>query len=42
MGEFSYPSAGYFFRKGVLLGHANGPIGNLIEQPWRRAWSTCL
>ena len=34
IGEFSYPSYDYFTRKGVLLGlYANGPIGNLIDQP---------
>jgi monoamine oxidase len=34
IGEFSYPSSDYFTRKGVLLGlYANGPIGNLLEQP---------
>jgi len=34
IGEFSYPSTGYFSRKGVLLGlYANGPVGDLIEKP---------
>lgn len=34
IGEFSYPSNGYFTPKGVLLGlYSNGPIGNLIDQP---------
>ncbi|MEO8679390.1 MAG: FAD-dependent oxidoreductase [Vicinamibacterales bacterium] len=34
IGEFSYPSYDYFTNKGVLLGlYANGPIGNLIDQP---------
>jgi monoamine oxidase len=34
IGEFSYPSYGYYTRKGVLLGlYSNGPIGNLIDQP---------
>jgi len=34
IGEFSYPSNGYFTKKGVLLGlYSNGPIGNLIDQP---------
>src|SRR4029078_1672908 len=34
LGEFSYPSYDYFTRKGVLLGlYANGPVGNLIDQP---------
>jgi monoamine oxidase len=34
LGEFSYPSHDYFSRKGVLLGlYANGPIGNLLDQP---------
>src|SRR5207244_1374599 len=32
LGEFSYPSTGYFSRKGVLLGlYANGPVGNLLD-----------
>src|SRR5580698_1117392 len=35
IGEFSYPSTGYFSRKGVLLGmYANGgPVANLIDRP---------
>ncbi|MEZ5419239.1 MAG: FAD-dependent oxidoreductase [Vicinamibacterales bacterium] len=34
IGEFSYPSYDYFTKKGVLLGlYANGPIGDLIDQP---------
>lgn len=34
LGEFSYPSHDYFSRKGVLLGlYANGPVGNLLDQP---------
>jgi len=34
LGEFSYPSYDYFTRKGVLLGlYANGPVGDLIDQP---------
>ena len=34
IGEFSYPSYDYFTKKGVLLGlYANGPIGNLMDQP---------
>ena len=34
IGEFSYPSTGYFSRKGVLLGlYLNGGQGNLIDQP---------
>jgi monoamine oxidase len=35
IGEFSYPSTGYFSRKGVLLGlYLNGgQAGNLIDQP---------
>jgi monoamine oxidase len=33
LGEFSYPSTGYFSKKGVLLGlYANGPVGNLLDQ----------
>lgn len=33
IGEFSYPSTGYFSRKGVLLGlYANGPVGNLMDK----------
>jgi len=36
IGEFSYPSSDYFSKKGVLLGlYANGPIGDLIDQPVR-------
>jgi monoamine oxidase len=34
LGELSYPSSDYFSKKGVLLGmYANGPIGNLADQP---------
>jgi len=34
LGEFSYPSYDYFSQKGVLLGlYANGPVGNLLDQP---------
>jgi monoamine oxidase len=34
LGEFSYPSNDYFSKKGVLLGlYANGPIGDLLDQP---------
>jgi monoamine oxidase len=33
IGEFSYPSTGYFSRKGVLLGlYANGPVGDLADK----------
>ncbi len=33
LGEFSYPSTGYFSRKGVLLGlYANGPVGDLLDK----------
>jgi monoamine oxidase len=33
IGEFSYPSADYFTRKGVLLGlYANGPVGDLLDR----------
>lgn len=33
LGEFSYPSTGYFNKKGVLLGlYANGPVGTLLDQ----------
>ena len=43
IGEFSYPSYDYFTKKGVLLGlYANGPVGNLLDQPVPRASSTCL
>ena len=36
IGELSYPSSDYFSKKGVLLGlYANGPIGDLLEQPVR-------
>jgi monoamine oxidase len=36
LGDFSYPSSDYFSKKGVLLGlYANGPIGDLIDQPVR-------
>jgi monoamine oxidase len=36
IGEFSYPSTGYFSRKGVLLGlyiNGGGQAGDLIDQP---------
>ena len=34
LGEFSYPSNGYFSKKGVLLGlYTNGPVGDLIDRP---------
>jgi monoamine oxidase len=35
IGEFSYPSTGYFSRKGVLLGlYANGgPLAGMIDRP---------
>ena len=34
LGELSYPSSDYFSKKGVLLGlYANGPIGDLVDQP---------
>jgi len=34
IGEFSYPSTGYFSRKGVLLGlYVNGPVGDLVDKP---------
>ncbi|MGE3490059.1 MAG: flavin monoamine oxidase family protein [Vicinamibacterales bacterium] len=34
LGEFSYPSNDYLTKKGVLLGlYANGPVGNLLDQP---------
>lgn len=34
IGEFSYPSNGYFSRNGVLLGlYSNGPVGDLIDKP---------
>jgi len=33
IGEFSYPSTGYFSRKGVLLGlYSNGPVGDLGDK----------
>lgn len=33
LGEFSYPSTGYFTKKGVVLGlYANGPVGTLLDQ----------
>ncbi|MFN7983640.1 MAG: FAD-dependent oxidoreductase [Vicinamibacterales bacterium] len=33
LGEFSYPSTGYFSKKGVVLGlYANGPVGTLLDQ----------
>ncbi|MBS1816477.1 MAG: FAD-dependent oxidoreductase [Acidobacteria bacterium] len=32
LGEFSYPSTGYFSKKGIILGmYANGPVGNLLD-----------
>ncbi len=34
IGEFSYPSTGYFSKKGVLLGlYSNGQIGDLNDKP---------
>jgi monoamine oxidase len=34
IGEFSYPSTGYFSRKGVLLGlYTHGSVGGLIDKP---------
>jgi len=34
IGEFSYPSTGYFSRKGVLLGlYTHGAVGNLNDKP---------
>jgi monoamine oxidase len=34
IGEFSYPSTGYFSRKGVLLGlYLNAPVGDLNDKP---------
>jgi monoamine oxidase len=34
IGEFSYPSTGYFSRKGVLLGmYVNAPVGDLNDKP---------
>jgi monoamine oxidase len=34
IGEFSYPSTGYFSRKGVLLGlYTHGGVGNLNDKP---------
>jgi monoamine oxidase len=34
IGEFSYPSTGYFSRKGVLLGlYTNGAVAGLIDKP---------
>jgi len=34
LGEFSYPSTGYFSRKGVLLGlYSNGGMGDLADKP---------
>jgi monoamine oxidase len=34
IGEFSYPSNGYFSRKGVLLGlYTNGGVADLIDKP---------
>ena len=36
LGDFAYPSSDYFSKKGVLLGlYANGPIGDLLDQPVR-------
>ena len=36
LGEFSYPSDGYFSRKGVLLGlYVNTPVGDLANQPMK-------
>src|ERR1044071_6584394 len=36
LGEFSYPSDGYFSRKGVLLGmYVHTPVGDLGNQPVR-------
>ena len=33
LGEFSYPSTGFFSKKGVLLGlYANGPVGTMLDQ----------
>jgi monoamine oxidase len=33
LGEFSYPSNGYFSKKGVLLGlYANGPVQDLLDR----------
>jgi monoamine oxidase len=33
LGEFSYPSTGYFSKKGILLGlYVNGPVGTLLDQ----------
>jgi monoamine oxidase len=33
LGEFSYPSTGYFSKKGIILGlYANGPVGTLLDQ----------
>jgi len=33
IGEFSYPSHGYFAKKGVLLGlYSNGPIADLLDR----------
>ncbi|MGC4081439.1 MAG: FAD-dependent oxidoreductase [Vicinamibacterales bacterium] len=33
LGEFSYPSTGYFSKKGVILGlYANGPVGDLLDR----------
>jgi len=34
LGEFSYPSTGYFSKKGVLLGlYSNGQYGELLNKP---------
>jgi monoamine oxidase len=34
LGEFSYPSTGYFSKKGVLLGlYSNGQYGELLDKP---------
>ena len=36
LGEFSYPSDGYFSRKGVLLGlYVHTPVGDLSAQPMK-------
>lgn len=33
LGEFSYPSTGYFSKQGIILGmYANGPVGTLLDQ----------
>lgn len=34
LGEFSYPSSGYFSKKGILLGlYSNGQYGELLDKP---------